>query len=169
MHRGPPSTSMLGARSPSLADFSPRTPGTPCSSRRISMGEVTKARGTSIGGCARRVAEKEEEKKGAEMAPHVQRVFGASSGAVGKLISFLFLPTLLHPFSRSISPASLSPPLAFGAFCAPVPLFYFPPLPHPTLPALPISSRPRHRIAEGKKRREGRSQNAKLGLDRIGR
>lgn len=138
MHRGPPSTSMLGARSPSLADFSPRTPGTPCSSRRISMGKVTKARGTSIGGCARRVAEKEEEKKGAEMAPHVQRVFGASSGAVGKLISFLFLPTLLHPFSRSISPAFLSPPLAFGAFCAPRPL---PPFLFPS-PSEPSSCRP---------------------------
>lgn len=30
--------------------------------------------------------EEEGEKKGAEMAPHVQRVFGASPGAVGKLL-----------------------------------------------------------------------------------
>lgn len=166
MHRGSPfHSSMLGARSPSLADFSPRTPGTPCSSRRISMGEVTKARGTSIGGCARRVAEKEEEKKGAEMAPHVQRVFGASSGAVGKLISSLFLPTLLHPFSRSISllarsARSLLPPFLFPS----------PSGPSPCRPSLLVLGHGTVSRGEGgKKRRKGRSQNAKLGLDRIGR
>lgn len=63
---------------------SPRVPGTPCSPRRISMGEETKARGIARPGGDD--DEEEGEKKGAEMAPHVQRVFGASPGAVGKLL-----------------------------------------------------------------------------------
>lgn len=68
----------------------------PCSPRRISMGEETKAQGntppplplpsrpptslahTKRGRRRRRRRGERREKKGAEMAPHVQRVFGAS-------------------------------------------------------------------------------------------
>jgi len=66
-----------------FGSFSTRVPGTPCSPRRISMGEETKARGNAEGSAT---TKKIEEKKGTEMAPHVQRVFGASPSAVGKLL-----------------------------------------------------------------------------------
>lgn len=82
--------SPLPSSSPSLCplltdsgSFPTRVPGTPCSPRRISMGEETKARGNAEGSAT---TKKIEEKKGTEMAPHVQRVFGASPSAVGKLL-----------------------------------------------------------------------------------
>lgn len=50
------------------------------------MGEETKARGTTHARGGTATTKKREKKKGVEMAPHVQRVFGASSGAVGELL-----------------------------------------------------------------------------------
>lgn len=96
------------------------------------------------------------------MAPHVQRVFGASSGAVGKLLFFLLfadpspfslpfvcLPLVLSRFWRVLHPS----PLRF--------LFHFAPLldPHPAGPPISSATAP---YCE-KRKSKGRSQNAKLG------
>lgn len=93
--------------------FPTRVPGTPWSPRRISMGEETKARGTAEGSATTKEI---EEKKGTEMAPHVQRVFGASPSAVGKLL-FSAPSVSLVParswFSLSYLAGPTSPSLSF--------------------------------------------------------
>lgn len=95
---------------------SPRVPGTPCSPRRISMGEETKAREIARHGGDD--DEEEGEKKGAEMAPHVQRVFGASPGAVGKL---LFSAPSFSPSCPPVpgSPSRASRALRLSSFATP--------------------------------------------------
>lgn len=109
----PPSSSP--SLCPLLTDsgsFPTRVPGTPCSPRRISMGEETKARGNAEGSAT---TKKIEEKKGTEMAPHVQRVFGASPSAVGKLL-FSAPSVSLVPARFWFSLVPCGPYLSFSFF-----------------------------------------------------
>lgn len=161
MHRAP--SPSLGAHSPSRVDFSPRTLDTPCSSRRISMGEVTKAQGTSTGGVRGEWRRRRKKKK----EPRWRHTSSVFSG----------LPPVLlanSSFSFSCRPSPVTFSLLFA--CLPlVPsrfwrvlrppsrrfLFYFAPLldPHPAGPPISSATAPYC----GKKRSKGRSQNAKLG------
>lgn len=74
--------------------------------------------------------------------------------------------TYFFSFPSDPPPSFLSLHLPFGAFCAPPPppFFIFLPFRTLTLPALPISSRPRHRIARGGGKKEEKRTVAKCEI-----
>lgn len=161
MHRAP--SPSLGAHSPSRVDFSPRTLGTPCSSRRISMGEVTKARGTSTGGVRGEWRRRRKKKK----EPRWRHTSSVFSGLPPVLLANSSFSFSCRPSPVTFSLLSACLPLVPSRFWRVLRppsrrfLFYFAPLldPHPAGPPISSATAPYC----GKKTSKGRSQNAKLG------